>query len=94
VRFARLFLIGKIKSMKKLYNLYFWVYEPVFMATFENEPDAQKALDLLTAKYPNYKIWLEPIIFTKSVSFEAWEKNTGGAIAQYDWHLKYLAANS
>jgi hypothetical protein len=59
---------SKIKTM---YNLYYWKWQPVLMYTFQHYTDATKALDVLNFKYPDAKIWIQPI--QPVYSFEEWQ---------------------
>jgi len=65
-----------------MYNLYYWAWDAKLMATFKNYADCKKALDLLTAKYPTAKIWLENIVVIGS--FEEWQDKFNGKIEDYD----------
>jgi hypothetical protein len=65
-----------------MYNLYYWVWGEKLMATFANYADGKKALEILTAKYPTAKIWLEPVRVTNSL--EEWQDKYNGEIAEYE----------
>lgn len=65
-----------------MYHLFYWAYAPKHMCTFSNYSDCKKALEVLNAKYPTAKIWIEKIEFINS--FEEWKDTFNSRIEEYE----------
>ena len=65
-----------------MYNLYYWEWSPMLCMTFSNYSDCKKACDFYKEKYPDAKIWMEPVVPVNS--FEEFMDKTNGVIESYE----------